>query len=65
MDAKGKLYTKWFNGCEKVCTKCNNGYYLKKKYRCVALPTNCNEADENGKCTKCSSGYSLNPYGNC
>lgn len=44
-------------GCDKVCTKCECGYYLNCDNKCIALPPYCTAADKYGKCTSCVSYY--------
>lgn len=65
VDAKGKFYSKWVQGCKKVCVKCNTGYYINAKYECNPLTSNCLAADRNGKCTECATGYKANDKGLC
>jgi hypothetical protein len=51
IDSAQRLYKSWVNGCRKVCTECDSGYYLNYNNVCVSLPGNCLAADSYGNCT--------------
>jgi proprotein convertase subtilisin/kexin type 5 len=63
VDTKGKHYTKWVNGCKKVCILCREGYDLVDG-KCVPCEEDngnvendnpyCVERNEDGDCCKCA-----------
>ena len=46
------------------CGTCKPGFYLSGN-TCVALPTNCIQADANGFCTACAEGFAINASNIC
>jgi hypothetical protein len=65
IDADGKIQEMDCPGCKKICVKCEEGFYLNKRYRCRKLPNNCAEANVDGDCIRCEKEFFLNKNKRC